>query len=132
MKLGVLATALCLMLAAGIPFAAFAGSGADGDGDTVIDALDNCSTLANASPLDCDDDTDGYGNACDADYNDDGVTGVPDFGTFTANFGAAGDLETDHNCDNVTGVPDFGTFTGAFGGPPGPSGLICAGTSPCP
>ena len=41
---------------------------ADSDGDGVDDATDNCSSVVNADQLDTD--SDGLGNACDAD--DDG------------------------------------------------------------
>src|SRR5688500_1997304 len=38
----------------------------DSDGDSVVDAFDNCTAVANANQLDSD--GDGYGNACDADF----------------------------------------------------------------
>ena len=87
----------------------------------------------------CDTDQDGYGNACDCDTNNDGVCGTPDFGEITA--GIVGGLpghptnDADTNCDGTVGTPDFGLVTGAIvvGPPaPGPSGLSCAGTVPCP
>ena len=105
------------------------GYGADSDCDTVIDALDNCLSKANAGALFCDSDNDGYGNACDTDYNQTFTTNVIDFGIFKQNFGQPG--ETDHNCNGTTNLLDFGVFKQNYGLPPGPSGLSCAGTTPC-
>ncbi|HEY5657269.1 MAG TPA: hypothetical protein VIY27_05730 [Myxococcota bacterium] len=39
----------------------------------------------------CDTDSDGYGNACDPDVNNDGGIGVPDYGAITAGFGGTPD-----------------------------------------
>jgi len=132
MKVGVLSIMVSFLLAAGLPLAGMAGTATpDTDNDGIIDTLDNCVLKPNAGAAFCDTDQDGYGNACDADTNNDGVVGVPDFGTFTASFGQAGALPADTNCDGTVGIPDFGTFTATFGTPVGPSGLSCAGTIPC-
>jgi len=109
----------------------------DTDDDGVPDYRDNCVLRRNgeseAPNNQCDTDQDGYGNACDADTNDDNAIGIPDFGTFTATFGLTGsELAADTNCDGGVGIPDFGTFTALFGYSAGPSGLSCAGTTPCP
>jgi hypothetical protein len=135
MKIGLLKQLFIALLLVGFPIGALAGPAPDMDSDGVPDVIDNCKLVSNASPADCDSDQDGYGNACDADYSQDNTVGVPDFGTFTGNFGVAVPAPfavSDHNCDGTTGVPDFGTFTGTFGGQPGPSGLSCAGAAPCP
>ncbi|HEY5656781.1 MAG TPA: hypothetical protein VIY27_03240, partial [Myxococcota bacterium] len=84
----------------------------DSDCDNIADAVDNCLMVPNgtvgqpagAIAAQCDTDGDGYGNACDPDISNDGIVGGPDYGPVTAN----------------------------FGGVPGPSGLSCAGTIPCP
>jgi hypothetical protein len=105
----------------------------DDDGDAVCNALDNCSAVPNGDQ--CDSDGDGYGSACDADYDGDGVTGIADFLTLAVEFPSSvppGDPDLDHNCDGVIGIADFLLFSSEFGGPPGPSGLACAGTVPCP
>ena len=114
----------------------------DDDGDTVPCEVDNCLNVPNGRPNEpvgalvgqCDTDRDGYGNACDCDIDNDGVCGGPDFGPVTANFGATGHPvdPADLNCDGVVGGPDYGPITANFGTPPGPSGLPCAGTIPCP
>ena len=44
---------------------------ADSDGDTVLDCVDNCPSVANADQFNCD--TDAQGNACDSDDDNDGV-----------------------------------------------------------
>jgi hypothetical protein len=132
MKVSVLATMVATLLI-GFPLAAMAGVVADTDNDGVVDPLDNCVTLANAAPLNCDVDIDGYGNICDADLNNDFVVGGPDFGIFGMAFGMAGANIADLNCDLVVGGPDFGVFGMAFGMAPGPSGKACAGNvGACP
>ncbi|MCH8132724.1 MAG: hypothetical protein IIA30_09260, partial [Myxococcales bacterium] len=74
----------------------------------------------------------GYGNACDADFNNDGVVGIPDFALLSAQFGSTTGGSADFNGDTIVGIPDFAALSGMFGSPPGPSGLSCAGTVPCP
>jgi hypothetical protein len=108
---------------------------ADEDGDGVLDGDDNCRTDANPTQLDTN--LDGYGNACDADYTDDGVVGAPDFLQFAPKFGSASpnplyDPEFDANGDGVIGAAEFLLLGRSFGGAPGPSGLACAGVIPCP
>jgi len=117
----------------------------DTDGDGVPDPLDNCISVPNAGPLGCDTDMDGYGNACDADFNNDGVSDGLDFMAphFLADFSAGmessneagGAQGTDMNCDGTVDGVDFVAphfLTGFAVGAPGPSGLSCAGTVPCP
>jgi hypothetical protein len=124
--------------AIGFAISANAGTIADVDGDTIPDVFDDCSAVANGpatagkpNQLDSDSPTDGYGNMCDGDLDNDGVVGGTDFGIFSGLFGG-GDLRADFTGDGVIGGTDFGEFVGFFGGGPGPSGLNCAGTSPCP
>jgi hypothetical protein len=122
------ALALASLLLA-LPLAALA---ADSDGDGVDDAQDNCSELANAAPQDCDADADGYGNRCDADFNNDGAVGVVDFGAFTMQRTGGGSGAADHDCDGDIDDDDFALFQTSYGTmKPGPSGLGCAGMAPC-
>jgi hypothetical protein len=111
------------------------GDQTDDDLDGVADAEDNCLGIPNADQTDSD--LDGFGNACDADYDGNGWVGIGDFGVFTAAYGAVSsddhyDARADHNADGSIGLVDFGVFTQRWGGPPGPSGLACAGSVPCP
>ena len=123
---------LVSLFAIGFALSATAGSVSDGDSDLVPDEFDNCVARINGpneGSNQVDTDVDGYGNACDPDYdNDFGVTAV-DFGTFLTFFGGPGD-ETDHDGDGATTAADFGVFLQFFGGVPGP-GLPCAGTPDC-
>ncbi len=137
MKVSVLAILMAFLLAAGIPFGALAGPVVDTDGDNVPDASDNCMTIANGpgeTNPQCDTDGDGYGNACDADVNNDGGIGNPDYAPIGANFGqpTAAFPGADVNCDGGIGNPDYAPIGAGFGGAPGPSGYSCAGTAPCP
>jgi polyhydroxybutyrate depolymerase len=121
--------------------------GPDADDDGVADAADNCVNEANgpsAGPNDqLDTDGDGYGNACDADFNQDDFCGGPDFTLFLQCYnkstgpgvGPPHDPdceESDMKGDGFVGGPDFTLFLQRFNKPPGPSGLPCAGTVPCP
>jgi len=118
-----------LSVGASTPASAGMAGDCDDDSDTVICALDNCVSKANAGQLFCDSDSDGYGNACDTDFNQSFTTNIADFGLFKQSFGQPG--ETDLNCSGTTSIADFGLFKQRFGLPPGPSGLSCAGTIPC-
>jgi len=107
----------------------------DADSDGVTDAEDNCLSVANLSQLDSD--PDGYGNACDTDYNDDGLVGTLDFAMLRKVFGSSAespgwDPQLDANGDGVINNVEFALVRSTFGNPPGPSGLACAGSVPCP
>jgi hypothetical protein len=93
---------------------------ADTDGDGFPDNIDNCIEVAN--PDQTDSDGDGYGDACDADFNNDGVVNGLDAGTFIAQFGTIGP-DADFNNDGVVNGLDVGRFVDMFGQAPGPSGL---------
>ncbi len=94
----------------------------DSDGDGVFDNQDNCTLLSNASQLDVD--GDGYGNACDADFNNDNVTNFPDVGLFAVDFQSEGVLQTDLNGDGVVNFVDLATLRDFYLLPPGPSGQV--------
>lgn len=119
-------------------FASMANAGAvtDTDSDLVPDQFDNCRTLANGpnngTNNQIDTDIDGFGNRCDADFNNTlGSVDLTDFNIFLGQFGNPATGVTDMNADGQTNLTDFNLFVAAFGGPVGPSGLACAGTVPC-
>ncbi len=119
----------------GTPLVVGTADALDSDGDLVADHEDNCLDEPNTSQLDTD--RDGYGNACDADINNDGRIGGPDFIAYTSAYGAVEgderyDPALDMDGDGVIGGPEIIMSQGFYGKEPGPSGLACAGTVPCP
>ena len=106
----------------------------DTDGDGVFDEDDNCIEVSQSTPNGwCDDDQDGYGNACDGDFDNNFTVGQLDFGVnFLLDFilGASSNVEgnpqgTDMNCDGVVDGIDFSPpyFLSQYMiGTPGPSG----------
>ena len=130
MRLTVLAATLAFLLW-GSP--AFAGTAPDFDSDGVGDTIDNCSDDENSDQDDTD--FDDCGNLCDADYDDDGATGFPDFNQFIVAF-QTNDEEKCHiepipGCQ--VGFPDFNFFITAFQTSPGPSGTATGPNKPfCP
>ncbi|MBK7951848.1 MAG: hypothetical protein IPK00_24585 [Deltaproteobacteria bacterium] len=135
---------------------------ADADSDLVCDAVDNCFVKPNGPNQlsnQVDTDLDGYGNRCDADFNNDDLTTGSDLAQILGQIGCGlgsgpcpdacefdldGDSMTTGDADlNFTStnpnptVGDWAIFINekfSQGGPlshPGPSGLACAGTVPC-
>ena len=132
---------LVSLFAFGFAMNANAGAVTDTDGDLVPDAFDNCLTLDNGpneGSNQVDSDQDGYGNACDADYDNDALNDVTllDFGTFIAAFTGGPVTEEDHDGDGDCDLLDFGTFLAQFQDLTfpkiGPSGLACANPGPPP
>lgn len=106
-----------IMTLAAVSFAlltsAASASAADGDADGIDDSVDNCAAVANADQFDAD--LDGRGNACDADYNNDGVVDGIDQAILEAAFGSvSGDADfdpaLDHDGDGRIAGSDFTVF----------------------
>jgi DMSO reductase family type II enzyme heme b subunit len=133
MKYNLSALACGLLLAVGLSLAATAQPIPDADSDGVPDSQDNCMLQQNAPQGDTD--LDGYGNACDGDFDNDGIVFGTDFNLFMQHSNTSAptyDEQYDLDCDDIVFGTDFNLFKQLFNGPPGPSGLPCAGTPPCP
>ena len=136
MKFNLLALACALAVAFGLSMGSFAGSIADTDSDGIPDASDNCITLANGPTggtctTNNDTDTDGYGNICDGDFNNDGAPGFDDLTVLLNNIGnGAADPQMDLNCDGAPGFDDLTFVLNNIGVGMGTgnstSGLACA------
>jgi len=144
MKMSVFASLFALLIWATVPSASFAGSllgNSDGPPqppgfttDLVDDVIDNCTNTGN--PAQVDTDLDGCGNACDGDFNQNGVAGGDDFTRVRFCFGktlpasveipaASGNFfdcaPVDSDGNGVIGGTDFAAFRAQFGLKPGPS-----------
>jgi hypothetical protein len=137
MKYNLIALACALLLAAGLSLTVTAGPQIDTDTDGVLDQWDNCVSVANE--LQGDSDLDGFGNICDADYDNNNAAGISDFTILKIEFGGTApgyNENVDMDCNNAIGISDFTLLKVNFGTSYGPgqtvSGLACAGSPPCP
>ncbi|MES2091161.1 MAG: C25 family cysteine peptidase [Pseudomonadota bacterium] len=92
----------------------------DTDGDGIPDSRDNCTLVSNKDQKDTD--GDGYGNACDADLNNDGFVNALDVSLLRGQFGKR-NQSGDINGDGIVNAIDLGMFNKLFGKTPGPSAL---------
>ena len=92
----------------------------DNDADRVRNFMDNCIEDANSDQFDSN--SDGFGNACDADLNNDGIVNVIDLGQLKSVFFTA-DPDADFNNDGIVNAVDLGFLKSRFFGEPGPSGI---------
>jgi len=102
----------------------------DTDADGVLDYQDNCTLIANANQRDTN--SDGYGNLCDPDFNNNGIVDSQDGALLKAAFGSAAFPDRDLNGNGIVDSNDGARLKAKFGQPPGLSGLACAGSIPCP
>lgn len=98
----------------------------DTDDDGVEDALDNCTFDSNSTQKDLD--TDGCGDICDGDFNQNGFVDPADFSLFKSAYqtmqGQPGyNPLADMDCNGAVAAMDFSLFKSGYGAPPGPSGL---------
>lgn len=129
-----LASRRFLVIATAVSALATQAAALDTDLDGLEDNVDNCVLVPNSGAEQCDTDADGFGNACDADYTQDGAVSPADWPILEADYASGSDsgVGTDHNCDGVVSPSDLHTYIPQYEqGAPGPSGLICAGFEPC-
>ncbi len=94
---------------------------ADADGDGIPYCLDNCTAVANADQADAD--GDGYGNQCDADFDNTGpVINFSDLAAFKSKFGTADAAADFDGSGGIVNFGDLARFKSMFGKPVGPSG----------
>ena len=79
----------------------------DYDSDGIPDGSDNAYKTSNPDQKDTD--GDGYGNAADADFNNDGVVSASDFLNFKQNYGAS-DSDADMDGNGKVGASDYILF----------------------
>ncbi|MEM9056091.1 MAG: hypothetical protein AAGD86_01365 [Pseudomonadota bacterium] len=103
---------------------------AESDGDAVLDIVDNCTDVANATQLDSD--GDGIGNRCDPDIQvpNDCVVSFGDLATLKAAFFSSSQLpnwnpDADFSGDGAVNFADLGIQKDFFFSPPGPSAAGC-------
>ncbi|MFK8017271.1 MAG: thrombospondin type 3 repeat-containing protein [Gammaproteobacteria bacterium] len=94
----------------------------DMDADGLVGAQDNCLEVANRRQRDSD--GDGFGNACDPDFNNDGVVNKVDLGIMKRDFFTRGNSNTDLDSDGSVSAADLGRLKTLFFQSPGPSGLV--------
>ena len=96
------------------------GSPVDTDGDSVVDASDNCVLVAN--PAQRDTDGDNYGNYCDPDFDNNLFINAADLAYMKSMFFTA-DPDADLNGNGIVNGADIAILKDMFFGVPGPSGL---------
>ena len=111
----------CIAGATGLAFA----QAPDADNDSIPDASDNCTQVANADQQDAD--SDDYGNLCDGDLDNNGAVneadmelmkGVLNKESSTSAMAAAADLDD----DGMVTAKDFARMRAQAANGPGPSG----------
>ncbi|MEM7084222.1 MAG: RHS repeat-associated core domain-containing protein [Pseudomonadota bacterium] len=122
----------------GVPIAVV---GVDSDGDGLLDTEDNCTLFANGPDqtdaggnIQLDSDQDGFGNGCDADFNNDQIVNVVDLGMLRKHFlepvtDGSGNAQFDLNGDGVINVQDLGLLRANFFSAPGPAGSGTVGAA---
>lgn len=93
--------------------------GPDTDFDGVSDLSDNCTHHPNAEQRDTD--NDGYGNACDPDFNNDGIVNFSDISAWVPFFDSENDDDFDLDGNGVVNFLDFIRVVDYFLMAPGPS-----------
>jgi hypothetical protein len=97
------------------PLAMHAGVAADTDGDGIPDVLDKCTLDSRNVTASCDSDGDGYGNPCDADFDQNFLTASSDFSMFFVPAFKGLDPAPwpqgmDMDCNGIVNSTDFSMF----------------------
>ncbi len=95
-------------------------NGLDSDLDGTQDACDNCTLVSNAAQRDTD--LDGFGNRCDADFDNDGAVTLQDVAHFINTFGTT-DADSDFDGDGYVNFFDVVVLIKSYLLPPGPSSI---------
>ncbi len=88
----------------------------DTDNDGIVDNIDNCIYIAN--PDQRDSNSDGFGNACDADLDNNGIVSFADLNLFKSVFGTH-DPDADFDGNGSVSFKDLKIFRNLFGLAPG-------------
>ena len=113
-----------ILLAVGV-FSHSSYAADDLDGDGILDDQDNCIEAVNPNQRDTN--SNGYGNACDADLDDNGVISFADLDLFKSAFGlgeadAGFDANADFDGNGFVSFADLDILKSLFGKAPGPAG----------
>ena len=90
----------------------------DADSDIVADSVDNCTLSPNPDQRDTD--NDGYGNACDPDFDNNLIVNATDLAFFKIRF-FTNDPDADLNGNGIVNAADLAILKTFFFRPPGPS-----------
>jgi hypothetical protein len=93
---------------------------ADTDGDALGDPFDNC--INHQNPDQRDTDGDGFGNRCDADFDQSNFVNAADLALFKTRFGTT-NADADLDGNGFVNAADLAIFKQLFGKAPGPSAL---------
>ncbi len=103
----------------------------DTDGDGIPDACDNCTLDPNGPVIpdaggnsQLDSDQDGFGNICDADFDQNGMVDPGDYSTIKVWYGQRGHPILDLNGNGLVDPSDMSHFKTLFTRPPGPAGVL--------
>jgi hypothetical protein len=91
----------------------------DTDGDGIKDIDDNCTIFSNPEQFDTD--QDGFGNRCDADFDNNGIVSFADLNHFREHFGTS-NPGADFDGNGTVSFRDLEIFHHLFNLPPGPAG----------
>jgi hypothetical protein len=108
---------LALTIAINSLFASVALAIADSDSDGVLDSADNC--LLSPNPLQRDTDSDGYGNFCDPDFDNNLIVNAADLAYTKTKFFTI-DPDADLNGDGIVNAADLAILKTYFFREPGP------------